>query len=515
MLKTIHSKIFVNVLFFIVIAIVGTIIILLINKKRTEYSLDVQSKLIEAKYNLNFQNFKSMANEFSLMYQDDKDLIALLFDANDAEGEAVESIKEKMYHLLKPNFTRFHRMGVSEVNFYLKNDTSFLRLDKQNSMKQDSISKQSYSAKSHTKKSLQEGFTCREMVSGLQFSYPLFDDFHNYIARVEITYSAEKIINNIMDAFSYDAHILVPKNSIKDKSEATIHKRYEDSWEIDGYALEISSHKQVRISNLYHTLKSETLKQEIKKNINKNEAFSLAVVKHNVNVVMTYLPLYEMFDSKNNAYFVIYTESNYLSELIRENKYLHFLFYFILLILFVFVSYILKSKEKFEKLALYDNVTKLPNRRLLMIELENHIKNAKRNENKVAVLFMDLDGFKAVNDTYGHDIGDELLLHCANTFASLVRESDTVARIGGDEFMILLGNMQHNQEAVKVASKIIEVISNPINIVGKSIEIGVSIGISIYPEHATEEEPLIKAADEMMYKSKNSGKNRVTLFEKL
>lgn len=227
---------------------------------------------------------------------------------------------------------------------------------------------------------------------------------------------------------------------------------------------------------------------------------------------MTFLPLNNNVTKANDVYLVVYAQSNYLRELIRENKYLLILFFSFLILMFLSTSYILRSRDKFEKLALFDNVTKLPNRSLFLIELQKEMQRAQRHQTKIALLFIDLDGFKAVNDTYGHQVGDDLLKFCANSFSSDVRKSDTVARIGGDEFVIILTALKDIGESVTIAQKLIDNINKTINIKKHKIRIGASIGISIYPDHGLEETVLVKIADNMMYQSKNSGKNRVTLF---
>ncbi len=157
--------------------------------------------------------------------------------------------------------------------------------------------------------------------------------------------------------------------------------------------------------------------------------------------------------------------------------------------------------------ANFDQLTGLPNRSLFFERLAQTLKQGHRNEKKFAILFLDLDGFKAVNDTLGHDGGDELLLKVAKKFKICVRESDTVARFGGDEFAILLTNILSQNDAGLVARKIIKIISEPFQIKGIKQQIGVSIGISIFPEAGKELEPLLQKADQAMYIAKKEGKN--------
>jgi diguanylate cyclase (GGDEF)-like protein/PAS domain S-box-containing protein len=165
------------------------------------------------------------------------------------------------------------------------------------------------------------------------------------------------------------------------------------------------------------------------------------------------------------------------------------------------------AEQKIAHLAHYDYLTDLPNRALLLDNLKHSVSLAKRNYYKVAVLFLDLDEFKQVNDTLGHDVGDLLLQEVANRLKGVVRASDTVARVGGDEFIFVLDNIGSGEHAVVIANKVIAAISEPFDLQGQRCHVGGSIGISIYPEDSLDSETLIKQADGAMYLAKQSGKN--------
>jgi diguanylate cyclase (GGDEF)-like protein len=157
--------------------------------------------------------------------------------------------------------------------------------------------------------------------------------------------------------------------------------------------------------------------------------------------------------------------------------------------------------------ANYDKLTALPNRSLFLDRLNQNLKQSKRYERKFALLFIDLDGFKSVNDTLGHDAGDELLIKVAERLMGCVRDSDTVARLGGDEFTVILSTITTSDNAKPVARKIIETLSVPFDIKGHDAQIGASIGISIYPDNGDDTEILLKKADDAMYLAKKEGKN--------
>jgi diguanylate cyclase (GGDEF)-like protein/PAS domain S-box-containing protein len=165
------------------------------------------------------------------------------------------------------------------------------------------------------------------------------------------------------------------------------------------------------------------------------------------------------------------------------------------------------AQQRIKHLAHFDTLTHLPNRSLFFDRLGQAISVAKRNYRSLAVLYMDLDGFKNVNDTLGHHFGDLLLVKVAERMGMNVRESDTLARLGGDEFTLILNDVQDDDAVAKVAKKIIESISVPFNLEGHEVSIGVSVGIAKYPNDANSSSSLLIAADRAMYAAKESGKN--------
>jgi diguanylate cyclase (GGDEF)-like protein len=160
-----------------------------------------------------------------------------------------------------------------------------------------------------------------------------------------------------------------------------------------------------------------------------------------------------------------------------------------------------------ESLALHDALTGLPNRRLLMDRLSLAIAHARRNKRTMAVMYLDLDGFKQINDTLGHDTGDTLLSMVAARLVAAVRQEDTVARLGGDEFVIALWELSHGDDVAKLASKVIQAVSQPFSIQSRGVSTTVSVGVGIYPTHGEEVETLMKSADLALYEAKRTGKN--------
>jgi two-component system cell cycle response regulator len=160
-----------------------------------------------------------------------------------------------------------------------------------------------------------------------------------------------------------------------------------------------------------------------------------------------------------------------------------------------------------EALALHDALTGLPNRRLLMDRLSLAIAHARRNKGIMAVMFLDLDGFKQINDTLGHDVGDTLLTMVAARLVSALRQEDMVARLGGDEFVISLWELSHAGGVAVLVSKVVQAVSQPYRIEGRMVTMTCSVGVSIYPGHGEDVDTLMKNADLALYEAKRAGKN--------
>ena len=172
-------------------------------------------------------------------------------------------------------------------------------------------------------------------------------------------------------------------------------------------------------------------------------------------------------------------------------------------------SYIKISVDKeIEFMAYFDHLTKLPNRALFMDRTGQAISLAKRTDKLIGVLFLDLDCFKAVNETLGHNSGDVLLCEVADRLSSRIRRSDTIARFGGDEFIIMINNITDGRDMMKIAGNIMSLFQKPFNINGKEINITASAGLSIYPVDGGDVDTLVKNADIAMYRAKAMGKNR-------
>jgi diguanylate cyclase (GGDEF)-like protein/PAS domain S-box-containing protein len=170
------------------------------------------------------------------------------------------------------------------------------------------------------------------------------------------------------------------------------------------------------------------------------------------------------------------------------------------------------AEERIQFLAYYDALTELPHRSLLLDRLENALADARRRGEKIALMFLDLDQFKAMNDLFGHLFGDSVLKDVAKRIKDCGREQDTVARVGGDEFLILLSSVKDAADAAIAAERIMNALNMGFVIQGQSLNVSCSVGVSMFPEHGADSETLIKNADAAMYCAKGDGRNKVRFF---
>ncbi|MBF0621411.1 MAG: PAS domain S-box protein [Magnetococcales bacterium] len=170
-------------------------------------------------------------------------------------------------------------------------------------------------------------------------------------------------------------------------------------------------------------------------------------------------------------------------------------------------------EDYLQKLAFYDPLTAIPNRMLFHDRLTNELRQAERRDHKIAVFYLDLDHFKPINDTYGHEAGDLLLQQVAKRLTNLLRKEDTIARLGGDEFAAILRCLNEpEKDAIMVAEKIIHAIAEPFHIDKHVCRIGTSVGISFFPGTAISQDELVSQADEAMYQAKKSGRNQYVIY---
>jgi diguanylate cyclase (GGDEF)-like protein len=182
--------------------------------------------------------------------------------------------------------------------------------------------------------------------------------------------------------------------------------------------------------------------------------------------------------------------------------------------LFSDITALKAHEEELHHIAHYDALTNLPNRVLLADRLRQGMAQEQRRGKKLAVVFLDLDGFKAVNDTHGHKAGDQLLITLTSRMKENLREGDTLARIGGDEFVAVLGDLEDIKDSVPMLTRLLSAASQPLMIGDAVLNVSASLGVTCYPQaQDVEADQLLRQADQAMYQAKLAGKNRYSFFD--
>ncbi len=172
-----------------------------------------------------------------------------------------------------------------------------------------------------------------------------------------------------------------------------------------------------------------------------------------------------------------------------------------------------RAEARIEHLAYHDALTQLPNRVLLTDRLQQAMAQARRAQQRLAVCYLDLDGFKAINDTWGHTYGDSVLVETARRLKACVRTNDTVARLGGDEFVLLLGDLADVNECGRALDRVITALHIPFTISGQLISLSTSVGVTLYPDDESDPDALLRHTDQAMYTAKQNGGNRYCWFD--
>jgi len=498
--------------FIILITIIHTGVSYFYQQQKKNY-LSIQTELLHSKYNTNYKYFKIMSEDIYMIYKDNQKIINILSQAALVDTEEQQTLRNTMYNSLKKRYKRLINMGIGKIHFFLADGTSFLRMHQMGNYGDNLVSLRdtiAYTTKEHKQT---EAFEIGAYSDGFRFVFPLFSKDKKYVGCVDIAYNTDKLLENLTDKSVLEKNFLISKSALKNSlSQKSIMNRYEVS--IENSTL---FHQKFQKENYNKKIKklfqTEAFLRDINNSLQTKLAFSKYANYNFESIAITFLPVKNILTGETPAYISLHTDADYLDMLLMERYYSLLLIYTILLLFFIFSIYFTITQQNLKKMAHFDKLTNLPNRAYFYIELELEIKRAKRKKEKFSLMFIDLDGFKGVNDTYGHNVGDELLIQVSRRLEDVVRNVDIVSRIGGDEFVVLITEIHHDNNTSLVAQKIIQKLNENFIINKNKINIGASIGIATYPHHGEDIETLIKNSDNAMYKAKQNGKNDFVLAE--
>lgn len=506
--KKLYKHIFLFLLFaFSLVAVIDYFF----EQQEKKYLL-VQTDLLQNKYNTNYKYFKIMSNDIHSMYSDKKELISLFSQAQKSSMVNKKQIRLDMHALLKKRYSRLVNMGIDKIHFISPDNTSFLRMHAKEKYGDDLSSIRPTVLKVNKTQKPHEGYEIGVFGGGFRFVFPLFSAGKEYIGCVDIAYDATKLLENLTDKSVLERHFLVLNSLVETNlNKAVALNHYEPSIENKSYMHRKETHNETYNQKIQKVFENSKINEEIETLIKTKKPFSIYGNYNYDSINITFLPILDSTNNKVTAYLTLYTDADYIDMLILEKYYTLLLVISILFLIFLFSVYFTLTQQKLEKMAHFDKLTNLPNRAYFQIELDLELKRAKRSKENFSLMFIDLDGFKYVNDTYGHNVGDELLIKVSRVLETVVREVDIVSRIGGDEFVILVTGVRTSKDSTAVARKIIEKLNEDFIIHKNKINIGASIGIANYPIHGTDAHTLIKNSDNAMYDAKKSGKNKYKL----
>ncbi len=506
------KKFYKHIILFSILLIAGLYLIDFTVSQQKKRYLDMQTELLDNKYKTNYKYFKIMSEDIYSIYKDDINIISTISKIKTSDTNTTNTLRNKLYTKLKKRYKRLKNMGVVQLHFQLSDNTSFLRMHKPEKFGDDLTSFRDSVALTNKTKKAHDGFEVGKVTHSFRFVYPLFNK-KEHIGSVEMSFSSQKLISSILDRTILHTHFLVSKDEVHKKLFENISTHlYEPSIENPEYLLDSTTHSMVDNGTIDKNIFNKEFTSKIAEIMKEEKAFSLSTHFNEESIVGSFIPIRDINNKRTLAYFAVYIESDYLDAIEMQKQYIKMLFTSILLLLFFFSVYVTMNNHRLEKMAHFDELTALPNRAYFYIEVEIEINRAKRLKNNLAVLFIDLDGFKAVNDTYGHDIGDDLLIEVSSRLLRFVRGVDIVARLGGDEFVVVLSDIKDDKDALSVANKIIKGLSQDFILNKQVINIGASIGISTFPTLAQDVDSLIKQSDSAMYVAKESGKNCAVIY---
>lgn len=355
----------------------------------------------------------------------------------------------------------------------------------------------------------------------IRFGTPVFDAGGVKRGIVLINYLAQSLLETIRQTsqtgqespmlLNNEGYWLLSENPndewgfmMSDRSDRNFARDYPDEWA----KILASKSGQLDTSNgLFTFIKIYPLEEGFRTSSGSNQAYTPSVKELDPSqyfwVLLSYIPPETMKSYEQNLQFRLFVLGAGLFIVIALGAW--------------FLALAITKRRIYQSqlinMALYDSLTGLPNRKLFADRLETAIEHAKRHGRRLGLLYIDLDGFKHVNDSMGHEAGDDLLIRVGEIMQSVSRKADTVARLGGDEFAIVLFEINSIEGAVVAGDKIVTALCDPIRLKENEVTIGASIGVAIYPDTSAEAESLIKSADQAMYESKAKGKNTCTLAE--
>ena len=480
--------------------------------RRIDTLTNQQIEKLKIHYNLTTKYFKTTADATVDMINSDKYIIDILTKFPDADDLERVEFRKELYDRLENHYKRIQKQGVLQFHFLMPNNVTSFRMHKPSKF-DDNLTdfKFSFRYVNETKKSI-SGLEKGRTSPSFRNVSPLFDSDGEHIGAVDIAFAPEVLQKNLHETNKIYSHFIIKKDTFNGRKWNRNDDKddYRSSIENDDY-FEYSNQKYDNDGVLYKLM--ELLKDDIAYKMLNNQTFAIYQHYEDTYKIIAFLPIKNM-QEEVIAYLISYTDSGILHDMLMDFYTVNIIIIiaFLIIAFFIYRSIIyyrelIDEKKRFYHLSQYDTLTQLPNRSLFYNRINQSIAKALREKTKFALLFIDLDNFKHINDSYGHDEGDRLLHIVGIKINKVLRQKDTLARLGGDEFVVIVEDIHQPIDISVVANNIIDTLHKPIKINKNTHYIGASIGISIFPDDSNDSNDLLKHADVAMYKAKEAGKN--------
>ena len=445
-----------------------------------------------------------------------KDVIDIFQKAHSASIEEKALLRQQLYELLQTKYKKFQKYGVQQFHFHLPNNDSFLRFHKPEKFGDDLTQiRASVKYVNEFKKAI-VGFEEGRIFNGYRYVYPLFDKNGTHIGSVEVSSSLLNFKKMFEATNSVQVDFVLTKQVVYSKVFESQLKNYVQYLTFENFLIQ-STLQEYNTQKYIHTNLTAILKdKEIESQLLPIHKFIYSKFVNEDLYSFFFIPLYNDFTKQPVGYSIILGESNYFKYFFDS---LIFSYLAIALISLLLAFTLFKNsqliKENEEKLffkheSYTDTLTSLPNRKAYERRLQEKINLSKRYNTIFSIILYDIDKFKLINDTYGHDIGDKVLIEMSQLIRSTLRANDYIFRIGGEEFIIILPHTR-NIEAKTTAEKIRKEVETQLHSI-ENKTITISMGVTQY-KIDDNAKTIFKRVDDYLYESKKNGRNRVTSDE--
>ena len=493
-----------NIIVFFLVTFFSFFLYLILSIDRDERISEIledESRYLNISYKQGLDRFHVIAETVYISLQNDKKFVNIFADV---EKDGIDKTHDKMLAYLSDEFGRLQQLGFMGLQVVLPNNVSLLRMHKVDKYGDDLTSARYSIDYVNNHKTHIHGFEEGRTSHAFREIYPIFKD-GKYLGIIEVLFSSTKLQDYTMRASDIHTHFIVDKNVFAANAwSSDLVRPYKQSIEHKDYLFSDNDHmKHARLGISSKTI-IIPLRKEIDEGVEHGKTFEVYQKVDNEIKIVTFIPVKRIKGAKVVAYLVSYTVSDKILEILNRYNFLVILLVVLSILTYLVVTLIIRDKSRMLNELKYDLLTNVLNRKYFTQHLDNVINILQKSDTDFSIVMADIDFFKNVNDTYGHQYGDVVLSEFANILKESIRSADKVARYGGEEFILLVVTDKDN------AFKVIENIRTKIKeheFGDKKIRLCASFGIA---QGNKEEsiEAIIKRADDALYIAKENGRDQ-------